>query len=277
MKAAYYNSAHDISIGTALAEAGADIVGISRSLESAGREIRNAVEAAGRKFHDYSVDFSRRTEIYRFIDRLLKDGPTIDVVANDAGHIPHRPASEHPDEYWEELIEAELNSQIVLSCELGERMVERRSGKIIFTDSPHPIPGGMAPPVYAAASGVIGQLTKSLANEWAPYNAQVNAITPGYVTTDHTATLRADPAHNSSIRTNVPAGRWGTPEDFEGVTVLLAASASEYLSGSIIVVDRGWMGRQELSDHAASAESLSPSSARVGAYRHYSPGTRSGT
>jgi 2-deoxy-D-gluconate 3-dehydrogenase len=122
-------------------------------------------------------------------------------------------------------------------------MVERRSGKIIFTASLLSFQGGILVPGYAAAKGGVAQLAKALANEWAPHNVQVNAIAPGYVATDNTTALRNDPVRNPAILARIPAGRWGEPDDFKGITVLLASAASNYISGSVFVVDGGWMGR----------------------------------
>ena len=130
-----------------------------------------------------------------------------------------------------------------MSRELGKRMLERGSGKIIFTASLLTFQGGITVPGYAASKGAIGQLTKALANEWAGQGVQVNAIAPGYIRTDNTAALQADPVRNPAISSRIPAGRWGEPADFRGAIVYLASAASDYVNGSILVVDGGWMGR----------------------------------
>jgi 2-deoxy-D-gluconate 3-dehydrogenase len=140
-------------------------------------------------------------------------------------------------------VETNLNSQFVLSREIGRRMVERGSGKIIFTASLLTFQGGITVPGYAASKGAIGQLAKALANEWAPHGVQVNAIAPGYVATDNTEALRKDPVRYPAILARIPAGRWGEPADFKGAVVFLASRASDYVTGSILVVDGGWMGR----------------------------------
>jgi 2-deoxy-D-gluconate 3-dehydrogenase len=140
-------------------------------------------------------------------------------------------------------VETNLNAQFILSREIGRGMIERKRGKIIFTASLLSFQGGITVPGYAAAKGGIAQLTKALANEWAPHNVQVNAIAPGYIATDNTTALRNDPARNPAILARIPAGRWGEPDDFKGVTVFLASAASDYVSGSVVVVDGGWMGR----------------------------------
>jgi 2-deoxy-D-gluconate 3-dehydrogenase len=150
---------------------------------------------------------------------------------------------EHSDEYWDQIIETDLNAQFILSREIGKRMVERGSGKIIFTASLLTFQGGITVPGYAAAKGAIGQLTKALANEWAAKGVQVNAIAPGYIATDNTTALRADPVRNPAILARIPAGRWGVPDDFKGAVVFLASRASDYVNGSILVVDGGWLAR----------------------------------
>ncbi len=225
-----------------LAEAGADIVGVSRSLES-DSDIEREVTALGRRFHGYAADFKDRDAVARFARDVTRDFPVIDILVNNAGHILRKPAAEHPDEYWDEIIQTNLNSQWTLSREIGKRMVERGSGKIIFTASLLTFQGGITVPGYAASKGAIGQLTKALANEWAGKGVQVNAIAPGYIATDNTTALRADPVRNPAILSRIPAGRWGEPEDFKGAAVFLASRASDYVSGEILVVDGGWMGR----------------------------------
>ncbi len=231
------------AMALALAEAGADIAGVSRSLEPHGSEVEREVRARGRKFNGYACDLKERESVRSFIKRLLNDFAVIDILVNNAGTILRKPAAEHPDEYWDEVIETNLNAQFILAREIGRRMVERGSGKIIFTASLLAFQGGITVPGYAASKGAIGQLTKALANEWAASGVQVNAIAPGYVETDNTAALRADPARHSSVLARIPAGRWGRPEDLQGAVVYLASHASDYVNGSILVVDGGWMGR----------------------------------
>ena len=231
------------AMAVALAEAGADIVGVSASMETSGSDVERAVTAAGRRFRGYACDFADRQDLYAFIRQALADTPVIDILVNNAGAILRKPAAEHPDEFWDRIIETDLNAQFILSREIGKRMIERRSGKVIFTASLLSFQGGITVPGYAAAKGGVAQLTKALANEWAPYNVQVNAIAPGYVATDNTTALRNDPTRAPAILARIPAGRWGEPDDFKGIAVLLASAASDYISGSIMVVDGGWMGR----------------------------------
>jgi 2-deoxy-D-gluconate 3-dehydrogenase len=231
------------AMAIALAEAGADICGVSASLEPSGSAVEEAVTALGRRFRPYACDFSDRQALYAFLSQVTTAGHAIDILVNNAGTILRKPAAEHPDEYWDKVIETNLNSQFILSREIGKRMIERGRGKIIFTASLLSFQGGITVPGYAAAKGGIAQLTKALANEWAPFNVQVNAIAPGYIATDNTAALRADPVRNPAILARIPAGRWGEPDDFKGVAVFLASAASDYVTGSVLVVDGGWMGR----------------------------------
>ena len=229
-------------IAHALAQAGADIVGVSASLKK-GSEIEKAVNKEGRHFSAYAVDFSDRNAVQQFADTLNAEGPQIDILVNNAGTIKRKPAAEHEDSLWDEVINVNLSSQFVLSREIGRQMVARKSGKIIFTASLLTFQGGITVPGYSASKGGIGQLTKALANEWAPHGVNVNAIAPGYISTDNTEALRNDAARYQAILERIPAGRWGKPEDFAGPAVFLASSASDYVHGEILTVDGGWMGR----------------------------------
>ncbi|WP_323772428.1 SDR family oxidoreductase [Antarctobacter sp.] len=226
----------------ALAQAGADIVGVSASL-APGSDVEQAVTALGRKFTAYQCDFSDRAAVTAFAAQLEADGVKPDILINNAGTIKRKPAAEHPDDWWDEVIEVNLSAQFVLSREIGRGMVERGSGKIIFTASLLTFQGGITVPGYAASKGGIGQLTKALANEWAGKGVNVNAIAPGYIATDNTQALREDPERSESILARIPQGRWGTPADFGGPAVFLSSAASDYVNGEILVVDGGWMGR----------------------------------
>lgn len=227
------------AMAEALAEAGADIIGVSSTL-GPGSEIEEAVTAHGRGFKAYGCDFSNRTAIYEFLGKL--EG-TPDILVNNAGTILRKPAAEHPDDFWDKVIEVNLNAQFILSREIGARMVERGSGKIIFTASLLTFQGGVTVPGYAASKGAIGQLTKALANEWAAKGVNVNAIAPGYIATDNTDALRNDPVRTEQILARIPAKRWGEPDDFKGPVVFLSSDASRYVHGEILVVDGGWMAR----------------------------------
>ncbi|MFN0170831.1 MAG: SDR family oxidoreductase [Bryobacteraceae bacterium] len=225
----------------ALAEAGADIVGASKTQETSGSDIEREVTALGRSFRGLACDVSKRTDVYNLLRQL--EGARIDILVNNAGTILRKPAAEHPDEWWDQVVETNLTSGFVLARELGKKMIERGSGKIIFTASLLTFQGGITVPGYAAAKAGIGSLVKALANEWASKNVQVNAIAPGYIATDNTVALQNDPVRNPQILARIPAGRWGTPDDFKGAVVFLASDASSYVNGEVLVVDGGWMGR----------------------------------
>ncbi|MEM1095527.1 MAG: SDR family oxidoreductase [Bacteroidota bacterium] len=226
-----------------LAEAGADIVGVSASLEAEGSAIEQAVTELGRRFTAYQCDFADRTAVHAFAEQVQADGHQIDILVNNAGTILRTPAAEHPDEYWDRVIEVNLNAQFVLARAFGKAMLERGAGKIIFTASLLTFQGGITVPGYAASKGAIGQLTMALANEWAGRGVNVNAIAPGYIATDNTAPLREDPDRAPAILGRIPAGRWGTPDDFKGPVVFLASDAAQYMHGAILLIDGGWMGR----------------------------------
>ena len=230
-------------IAEALASAGADIIGVSASLEASGSAIEKAVTAMGRKFTAHSVDFSDRRAVTDFCARLAAENITPDILINNAGTIKRKPASEHDDDLWDEVLEVNLNAQFVISREIGRQMIARGSGKIIFTASLLTFQGGITVPGYAASKGGIGQLTKALANEWAGKGVNVNAIAPGYIATDNTQALQDDEQRYKAILERIPAGRWGTPEDFGGPAVFLASDAANYVHGEVLVVDGGWMGR----------------------------------
>jgi len=227
----------------ALASAGADIIGVSASLELSGSEVEESVTAMGRKFTAYQCDFSDRTALHAFVEQLNADGHAPDVLVNNAGTIRRKPAHEHPDEWWDEVIGVNLSAQFILSREIGRGMIERGRGKIIFTASLLTFQGGITVPGYAASKGGVGQLTKALANEWAGKGVNVNAIAPGYIATDNTQALQDDPVRSKAILERIPQGRWGAPQDFAGPVVFLASAASDYVNGEVLVVDGGWMGR----------------------------------
>ncbi|WP_373551890.1 SDR family oxidoreductase [Haliscomenobacter sp.] len=231
------------AMAIALAEAGADIIGVSASLELTDSDIEREVKALGRTFYAYQCDFKNRSELYTFIHKVKAECPPVDILVNNAGNILRKPAAEHPDEYWDEIMEINLNAPFILAREFGKEMIERGYGKIIFTASLLTFQGGITVPGYAASKAGIGSLTKALANEWAAKGVGVNAIAPGYIATDNTSALRADETRNAAILSRIPAGRWGGAEDLKGATVFLASAASDYVHGTILTVDGGWMGR----------------------------------
>ncbi len=226
-----------------LAEAGADIIGVSASLALHDSEIERDIRALGRSFTAYQADFGQREQVLNFAKQVRSDFPKIDILINNAGTIRRQPAAEHADDIWDEVLAINLDAPFLLARELGRDMLANGSGKIIFTASLLTFQGGINVPGYAASKGAIGSLVKALANEWAGRGVNVNAIAPGYIATDNTETLRNDPARSESILGRIPAGRWGESDDFKGPAVFLASAAADYVHGTILTVDGGWMGR----------------------------------
>ena len=229
-------------LAQALAEAGADIVGVSATLEEDSAVSRDIAER-GKSFRGYTCDFSDRQAVHAFVEQVKTDIGRIDILINNAGTIMRAPAVEHPDEYWDRVIEVNLNAQFVLAREFGKEMVQRGEGKIVFTASVLTFQGGITGPGYAAAKGGIGQLTMALANEWAGKGVNVNSIAPGYIATDNNQALRDDAVRNEQLLVRIPVGKWGSPDDLKGTVVWLSSQAADYVHGSIVVVDGGWMGR----------------------------------
>jgi 2-deoxy-D-gluconate 3-dehydrogenase len=231
------------AMALALAEAGADVIGVSANLALQDSEVEIEIKALGRKFTAYQCDFGNREALKAFIEKVKAENPVIDILVNNAGTILRQPAAEHSDEYWDEVIAVNQTAPFILTREIGRRMLEQGSGKVIFTASLLTFQGGITVPGYAASKGAIGQLTKAFANEWAAKGVNVNAIAPGYISTDNTSALRADENRSRSILERIPANRWGNPEDFKGAVVFLSSKAADYVHGTVLTVDGGWMGR----------------------------------
>jgi 2-deoxy-D-gluconate 3-dehydrogenase len=232
------------AMAEALAAAGADIIGVSATLEPDGSQVAQAVESHGRKFSARAVDFSDRDAVGAFAVELAAMERPVDILVNNAGTIERAPAAEHSDELWDHVLQVNLSSQFVLSRAIGQSMIERGAGgKIIFTASLLSFQGGINVPGYTAAKSGIAGLTKALSNEWAVHGINVNAIAPGYIATDNTEALRNDPSRSQAILDRIPAGRWGTADDMAGAVVFLASRASDYVSGTVLSVDGGWLGR----------------------------------
>ena len=237
----------DAGIGLAMAEAlagaGADVIGVSRNLDPGASEVRRRVESAGRSFTGYRVDLAHREEVAELAGAIVSLDRPLDILVNNAGTIVRAPAVTHGDDAWDSVLETNLTAPFVLTRELGTPMVERGAGKIIFTASLLSFQGGILVPSYTAAkSGIVG-LVRAFANEWAAHGVNVNAIAPGYVETDNTEALRKDPVRAQAILQRIPAGRWSRPEDLAGATVFLASPAADYVHGTVLAVDGGWLGR----------------------------------
>jgi 2-deoxy-D-gluconate 3-dehydrogenase len=226
----------------ALARAGADIVGVSASLDAAD-DVAEEVAGTGRRFTPYRCDLGDRRATNELVETLVSDFPRLDILILAAGTIERAPAIEHADELWDRVLDVNLTAQFILARGLGRRMVGEGSGKIVFVASMLSFQGGVTVPGYAASKGGIAQLTKALANEWAPHGVNVNAVAPGYIATDNTRALREDETRSRQILERIPAGRWGEPADVAGAFVFLSSRASDYVHGIVLPVDGGWLAR----------------------------------
>jgi 2-deoxy-D-gluconate 3-dehydrogenase len=231
------------AMAEALAAAGADIIGVSATLEPHGSAIEKRVTELGRSFTGFAVDYADRAAVLAFADELDAMGRPIDILVNNAGTIERAPAAEHPLELFDRVLEINLSSQFALTQRVARGMLERGRGKIIFTASLLSFQGGINVPGYTAAKSGITGLTKALANEWTARGVTVNAIAPGYIATDNTQALQDDPDRSRALLERIPAGRWGQASDLGGAAVFLASAASDYVSGVTLPVDGGWLGR----------------------------------
>jgi 2-deoxy-D-gluconate 3-dehydrogenase len=226
-----------------LARAGADIIGVSANLESEGSRIERQIRDLGRQFTAYRADLADPAAVAALARDLSAHQPPVDILVNNAGAIRRAPAARHSDEDWDEVLAVDLSAPFRLAREVGRGMVERGRGKIIFTASMLSFQGGVNVVSYAAAKSGIAGLTRALANEWAPHGVNVNAIAPGYIATDNTQPLQDDPERSAGIVARIPAARWGRPADLGGATVFLASDAADYVHGTVLAVDGGWLGR----------------------------------
>jgi 2-deoxy-D-gluconate 3-dehydrogenase len=229
------------AIAVALAEAGANVAchGNRRPAEETSARIRQL----GRDSKSFAADLSDAGGAAKLFEEVSAAMGAPHILVNNAGTIYREPAEEYNMDAWMKVIEVNLNSVFRLSQLAGREMLKRKSGKIVNIASLLSFQGGIRVPAYAASKGGVAQLTKALANEWAGRNVQVNAIAPGYFSTENTSALRADEVRNKQILERIPAGRWGDPEDLAGAAVFLASPASDYVTGEVLVVDGGWMAR----------------------------------
>ncbi|KUM82453.1 MULTISPECIES: SDR family oxidoreductase [Streptomyces] len=231
------------AMARALAEAGADIVGVSATLEESGSQVEKDILAAGRSFEAIRADFADPAAVHALGQDLAARERPVDILVNNAGTIRRTPAAQHSDADWELVLQVNLSAQFALTRAVGATMVDRGQGKVIFTASLLSFQGGINVPGYTAAKHGIAGLTKALANEWAPHGVNVNALAPGYIATDNTQALQDDPVRSKAILERIPAGRWGSTDDLAGATVFLASPASDYIHGTTLPVDGGWLGR----------------------------------
>ncbi|KAF2721019.1 NAD(P)-binding protein [Polychaeton citri CBS 116435] len=231
----------------ALAEAGADVLLVQR--DTSNQATKQQVETLGRKAQIYVADLASRQSMKELVPKILADGHQIDILVNCGGIQRRHPSHQFPDEDWNDVLQVNLTTTFTLCRDVGAHMLSRepdrfgRRGSIINIASLLTFQGGITVPAYAASKGGVAQLTKALSNEWASKGVNVNAIAPGYIATDMNDALMNDEARASSILARIPAGRWGSPEDFKGSIVFLASRASVYVSGEVLLCDGGWMGR----------------------------------
>lgn len=223
-----------------LAAAGADIFLVDHVPSN---EVADKVRAMGRRAATIEVDLSKMESISRVVDAATAEFGKIDILFNNAGIIRRTPAIEFTEEEWDEVMTLNVKTVFFLSQAAARDMMKRKHGKIVNTASLLAFQGGIIVPSYSASKGAVAQVTKALANEWAQHGINVNAIAPGYMATNNTKALRADPVRSKSILERIPASRWGVPEDLQGAAVFLASSASDYVNGHVLVVDGGWLAR----------------------------------
>ncbi|GFP52955.1 hypothetical protein ACSS6W_000387 [Trichoderma asperelloides] len=236
------------AVAIGLAEAGADIILIQRDTTSTAT--KEAVEKVGRKAWIFTADLAVQEQVANIAKDVTAAGHKVDILVNCAGIQRRHPCEEFPDNDWNDVIQVNLNTVFTLCRDFGREMlslpvspVTGRRGSIINFASLLTFQGGFTVPAYAASKGAVGQVTKSFANEWTAKGITVNAIAPGYIETEMNTALLNNPERLASISARIPAGRWGSPEDFKGTSVYLASKASGYVSGHTLVVDGGWMGR----------------------------------
>ena len=230
------------AIALALAEAGADIVGTSRQM-SDDESIAKKVRALGQKFFPFACDMKNRSESTVLAKKVLTEVGQVDILVNNAGTIRRENIADYSLADWDEVVEVNLTAPFILTQDFGKPMLERGEGKVIFISSLLSYQGGIRVPAYTASKSGIAGLVKAFANEWAGKGVNVNAVAPGYIVTDNTEALRADPIRYEAITGRIPAGRWGEGSDIAGSVVFLASENADYLHGSTITVDGGWMGR----------------------------------
>jgi 2-deoxy-D-gluconate 3-dehydrogenase len=229
------------AIALALAEAGANVA--LHGSQSVPATVVERVAATGARHVELVADLRFPARCPELIAATVDKLGSIDILVNNAGMIRRAPAVDFSELDWDEVIAANLTSVFRLSQSAGRHMLAQGSGKIINIASLLSFQGGVRVPAYAAAKGGVAQVTKALANEWAEKGVQVNAVAPGYMDTDNTEALRSDPVRSRQILERIPAGRWGSPEDVAGAVVFLASPASNYITGHVLAVDGGWLGR----------------------------------
>lgn len=228
-----------IAIG--LASAGADIVGVGSGDMP---ETEKLITELGRRFHSIKANLISQESIPFIVEETIKVFGKVDILVNNAGIIRREDTIDFSEENWDDVMNINLKTTFFLSQAVAKQFMKQKTGgKIINIASMLSYQGGVRVPSYTASKSAVMGITKSMANEWAPYNINVNAIAPGYMATDNTAALRSDEARNKSIEERIPAARWGKAEDLAGAAVYLASDAASYVHGFTLAVDGGWLAR----------------------------------
>jgi 2-deoxy-D-gluconate 3-dehydrogenase len=231
-----------LAICKTLAEAGADIIGVSASLELSGSDAETAVRGAGRNFTAHRCDFSAREATLGFATEMERRGD-ISILVNNAGTIRRAPAADHPIEDWDHVQAVNSDAPFILTQAVGRSMLARGTGKIVFVASVLSFQGGITVPGYAASKGAVAQLVRAFANEWAAGGVNVNGIAPGYIATDNTAALQSDPERERALMARIPAARWGDPEEISEPVAFLCSDFARFIHGTVVPVDGGWLAR----------------------------------
>ncbi|AYF97306.1 SDR family oxidoreductase [Protaetiibacter intestinalis] len=231
------------AIAVALAEAGADVVGVSRTMTPDGGDTGAAVRAAGREFTGIAAELSDARGVEALLLELATLDRPVDILVNNAGIAERNPAESHGDAQWEAVLAVNLHAPFLLARELGRGMLERGHGRILFLSSMNAFQGGRNVVGYAASKAGVGGIVRALANEWSDRGVTVNAIAPGYVETELTLGADGDPERIAALTPRIPVGRWARPRDLAGAAVFLASDASAYVTGVTLPVDGGWLVR----------------------------------
>jgi 2-deoxy-D-gluconate 3-dehydrogenase len=231
------------AVAKGYAEAGASVAIVDVNIKGA-EETKKAIEDMGGKAAVYKCDVSNVPMIVETVAQIIKDFGKIDMLINGAGVLARSKSEEYPEDKWDFVMNVQAKGTFFMCREVGRHMLERgEGGKIVNCSSMLAWSGGYLVPSYAAAKAAITQFTKSLCNEWSQFGINVNAIAPGYIQTDITRPIHDDPTRNRTIMDRLPVGRWGTPEDLVGPFLFLGSPAAEYIHGTILPVDGGWLAR----------------------------------
>jgi 2-deoxy-D-gluconate 3-dehydrogenase len=223
-----------------LAAAGADVILVD-IIDT--EETAKAIREMGRKAVPLTANLSTLAAIEEVVQKGIAACGRIDILINNAGIIRRTPAIDFSEKDWDDVMALNAKTVFFMCQAVGRDMMKRKAGKIINIASLLAFSGGITVPSYSASKGAVAQITKALANEWAQYGLNINAIAPGYMVTNNTANLRKDADRTRTISERIPAGRWGVPEDLQGAAVFLASRASDYINGHVLIVDGGWMAR----------------------------------